>query len=563
MSRFRSHWLAGGLFAAGCSLLNSGCAETSAERADAVPPTVRLMKLPPNDPANKSSGADTFALVPIQPAQSQYEKGIVALTASAAPATKPTDRLVPVAYQPAQPEKIAQLPAPRPLPAEDKIIPVSLDTVFRLAEEQNPQIALAREKLNESETEQSLAAKAWLPKVFAGASYYRHEGGIQNEDGSLQHSSTGALFKGVDLHGEFDVREATFLRVSAERKAIQQRGELSKVTSETLLEAATTYLDLLTARRGEAVAHELEKYLLDIKERAEKLVTPDDRSAQVLVEAARAEATGRRQTILKLHQQGDAAAAKLAYLLGLGSCVKMVPVEETLTPIDLIDPTQPTCDLVAQSLENGPGVRELQHMLAVMQEGLDRANGLRYAPIVSLSMEEGAFASGPGGNLTYDNRWDTTVRVRWNLTDLLTANEKRHVAESRIEQARLTYEDLRGKLTAGVQEARDASLSGREQVRMGAEQIQHAAEGYRLSDERLKMRAPNASPADVLLAIRGLEAAHFNHLTAINAYNKAQIRLLVLLGPAATQSGKGDAHGHPAHGRWPLLPAPVLRPELP
>ena len=60
------------------------------------------------------------------------------------------------------------------------------------------------------------------------------------------------MFTGVDLHGELDLREATFLRVSAERKAVQQRGELSKVTSETLLEAATTYLDLLTAQPGDA-----------------------------------------------------------------------------------------------------------------------------------------------------------------------------------------------------------------------------------------------------------------------------------------------------------------------
>ena len=344
---------------------------------------------------------------------------------------------------------------------------------------------------------------------------------------------------------------------------MQQRGELSKVTSETLLEAATTYLDLLTARRGEAVAHELEKYLIDVQERAEKMVTPDDRSAQVLVEAARAEAVGRRQAILKLHQQGDAAASKLAYLLGLGSCVRMVPVEETLVPIDLIDPTQPTADLVAHALEAGPGVRELQRMLAVMQEGLDQASGpSRYIPLVSFTMEEGAFAAGVGGSLSYDNRWDTCVRVRWNLTELLTAREKRHVAESRIEQARLTYEDLRGKLSAGVQEARDASLSGRDQIGMGAEQIRHAAEGYRLTKQRLDMRAPNASPAEMLLAIRGLEAAHYNYLTAINAYNKAQIRLLVLLGPEATQGGKCDAHGLPIHGHWPNLPAPALTPEI-
>ena len=54
-----------------------------------------------------------------------------------------------------------------------------------------------------------MAAKGWLPTVTAGVGYYRHEGGIQNEDGTLTRSSFGALYPGVDVHADFDVREAT------------------------------------------------------------------------------------------------------------------------------------------------------------------------------------------------------------------------------------------------------------------------------------------------------------------------------------------------------------------
>jgi outer membrane protein TolC len=527
--RLRSRWLAAGLVAAGSSLFTSGCA---AERTETVPPPIRLVQLPPGE-GNENGAA--FEVVPVTP------------YAAASPAPTP---VVPVAYQ-AKAEKITHLPEPQPekttqLPkahpiAEEKPVPISLDTVLRLAEEQNAQVAVAREKLHESEAEQALAAKAWLPQVYAGTGYYRHEGGIQNEDGTLQHSSSGALFAGIDLHAELDLREATFRRVDAERKAWQQRGELSKVTSETMLEAATAYLDLLTARRGEAIARELEKYLLDVQARTEKMVTPEDRSARVLVEAASAEVSGRRHAIARLHQQGDAAAARLAYLLGLPPCSKLVPVEATLVPIDLVDPTPALCDLVAQVQENGPGVRELQSLLTAMQEGLDRASGpARFLPVLEVTTREGLFYAGPGGELSPDNQWDTCVRVRWNLTEFVTAREKRRIAETRIEQARMTYEDLRGKLTAGVDEARSASLSGREQIRHGADQIRHAAESYRLSDQRLQMRVPNATAAaiEVLQAIRGLEAAHFNYVTAINAYNKSQVRLLVLLGSTPHHEAK-------------------------
>src|SRR5262249_34333711 len=64
-----------------------------------------------------------------------------------------------------------------------KQLPIGLDTVLRLAEEQNGQVALAREKVQEAYADQDLARKsAWLPAVNVGTAYYRHEGGTQNPD---------------------------------------------------------------------------------------------------------------------------------------------------------------------------------------------------------------------------------------------------------------------------------------------------------------------------------------------------------------------------------------------
>jgi outer membrane protein TolC len=417
-------------------------------------------------------------------------------------------------------------------------VPIALDTVLRLAEEQNAQIALARERVNESLTENQIAASGWLPRVYAGVAYYRHEGGIQNEDGTLTHSSTGALFPGVEIHGELDVREAAFQRVNAERKVWQSKGELSRVTNETLLEAANTYIDLLTARRGEALGVELEKFQLRLLGKVEKLITPDDRSALVMVESIRAEISARRQAIARLHQQGDAASAKLAYLLGLGPDAELVPVEQALTPIDVVDVSPPTSELVARALSQGPGVRELEGLLSLIQSGLAQLNSpLRFLPTVQLNMIEGGFGAGAGARLDWDNRWDLGLQARYNLTEWLTARERKKLAYNKMHQAQLSYQDLRGKLTAGVQEAREAVVGGRDQIRFGAEQIRHASETYRLSDLRWEQRAAGSTPGEVQQSIRGLEAAHFGYLLAVAAYDKAQIRLLLLLGPSACAPG--------------------------
>ena len=433
------------------------------------------------------------------------------------------------AYQPTADDK----PAPAPVTVaegEPTPTPINLDSVFHIAEERNAQIAVAREKLNESQAENDLAAKGWMPKVTAGVAYYRHEGGIQNEDGTLTRSSFGALYPGVDLSADFDIKAATIARIDAERKRWQQQGEVSRVTNEQLLEAANTYIDLITARRGEAVARELEKYQRDALKRANALA-PE--GGKVLVESVEAELRAVLQAETKLRQQGDAASAKLAYLLGMDPLCPLVPVDETLSPIDLVDATAPTAVLVGQALADGPGVRELQGMLAVIDCGMAELSGPKMLlPTVGVCLGEGSFGAGPDSSIAWSNRFDVGVQARWNVTELFKARDEKRIVESKRRQVQLTYDDLRGKLTLGVREAREAILSGREQIGQASEQIQRASEAYRLSDLRLKQNAPGSSVSEVVQSLRGLEEAHFNYVNTVSAYNKAQIRLLLLLGPA-------------------------------
>jgi outer membrane protein TolC len=428
-------------------------------------------------------------------------------------------------------EQHETLPAPAAVQAAPNVIPIDLDAVMRLAEEQNHQIALARERLRESQLERDVSA-GWLPKVYAGVGYFRHEGGIQNPDGTFVHSSFGALFPGVEICTEYDVKEATFRRVDASRKIWQQRGEVTKVTNETLLDAANTYIDLLAARRGETVGHEIDKYADDLLKRAEKLNT--DGGLKFVVEGLKAEAAGRAQALRKLHQQGDAAAMKLTYLLGLPPDAQLVPTDRTFAPIDLVDASPPEEALIRQVVTTGPGVRELEGILDTIHSGMAELEGAKkFMPTLCLSAVEGAFGAGPGSRLDWDNRFDLGIQARWNLTEFLTAREQKQLARSKLNQVNLTYDDLKAKLTLGVREARSAILAGQQQVVSGGEMVRHASEMYRLSNLRLTENAPGSSTNEVLQAIRGLEQAHAIYLQAIREYNKAQIRLTLLLGPAA------------------------------
>lgn len=454
----------------------------------------------------------------------------------------------------ANPPAAAGVPAAPAPAAAAKELPISLDTVFRLAEGHNPRVGLAREKLHESLLQQASNCSGWLPNVYAGIAYYRHEGGIQDFSGRLLHSSTGAFYPGLNIQSELDLREATFRQLDQERKVWQQKAELSQVNSEVLLDASTTYIDLLTARRGEALARELDKYDQKLLDRAERTAR-ENPGATLLVQSIRASVANRQGMIAKLRQQGNAASAKLVYLLGLPPETCLNPVEAVFTPIELVDVTPPPCDLLTIALTNGPGVRELEGILAVIQQGLDKSYGLHnLLPSVQVNVYEGLFGAGPGASLAFDNRLDIGLQLRWNLTQLFQAEQQRELGRSKHKQAMLNYQELRGKLAAGVLEARDSVLHGREQIGLAVGQIQHAGESYRLSDKRLEEDVKGATPTDVLLNIRNLEQAHYTHLQAIAAHNKAQVRLLILLGPQPKPAAAPAALPAPPPGKLQLPP---------
>lgn len=106
------------------------------------------------------------------------------------------------------------LPMPQAMQGSP-VVPIGLDTIFRLAEQQNAQVGLARAKLQQACAEQDVAAYRWLPDFFVGTSYYRHEGGIADFNGFLINSSFSSMFAGGELAGHYDLKDIAFQQVSA------------------------------------------------------------------------------------------------------------------------------------------------------------------------------------------------------------------------------------------------------------------------------------------------------------------------------------------------------------
>ncbi len=311
-----------------------------------------------------------------------------------------------------------ELPAPTAVaPAE---APPPLEAAMRLADEKNAQIARQRVSVEAAETAAAVAEHGHLPD---------------------------------------HVREEPFRRRSADAHVWQQRVELARVRSEVLQDAGQTYVDWLTARRGEAITQELESYEQKLLKRARALAR-DEKSAQSLVESLEMTIAGRQAGAARLRQQAEAAAAKLAYLLNSGDHPP-VSGDAALVPVDLADATRPPESLVQQSLESGPGVRELAGLEAALEKVVADARFLQAA---------------------------------CNHTGCIAFCGRLKYAQDKVVEVRL------------------------------------AAEAYRLANVRLEDQLAPATLADVQQSVRGLEASHFAYLQAVAAYDKAEVRLLLLLG---------------------------------
>jgi outer membrane protein TolC len=411
----------------------------------------------------------------------------------------------------------------------DKTLPINLDTVLRLACDKNGEINLAREKLNEAFANKAIADKAWLPEIDVGLSYYRHEGGIQDETGQFLHSSFGSLFAGLEIHGQFDLKQAVYQRIQAEQKLIQQKSEVSRLSAEQLLQAANAYIDLLTARTGEVISRETEERLRSVLEKSKKLAK-EEKGYKIDVLYIQAQVTAQQQTTRDLQALGRIAAARLLQLLHLDPHAQLAVMDPRLVAFPLIPANTPTDELVAIALHDGPGVPEMEEMLAMLNDADAKAHGpSRFLPIFEVRLAEGAFGAGPNDTNVWDNRLDIALQARWNLTNLCTARDRQWAAKSKIQQEHIAYDNLRVRLTLDVQEAVETSASAVDMMQLAQREIDEARAAYKLSETRLEFLI-GAAPTEVMRAAQGVGSAQINYLNALRNYDKAQIRLLIVTG---------------------------------
>src|SRR5262245_50093350 len=147
--------------------------------------------------------------------------------------------------------------------------PIDLGTVLQLTDGQNPQVAFARERIQEAFAQLDRAHALWLPSTRLGVTYDKHDGSTQLVDGTVFPSSRTAFFSGFGgvlpgaatpaipgLFANFTIADALFQPRIAQQTAASRQSAATATRNDALLDSALAYLELLRAEQDVAIARE-------------------------------------------------------------------------------------------------------------------------------------------------------------------------------------------------------------------------------------------------------------------------------------------------------------------
>jgi outer membrane protein TolC len=481
-------------------------------------------------------------------------------SAAASPATNPGpggDRGRPAV--PVEDREVIRLPRPSLPPPQARVAPavdeesISFSMALGQVSGQNPQIAFAKEQINEAFAQLRGAKVLWLPTIRAGLSYNHHEGPLQANDGSVPQSSRSALESGLGttavgggspavpgITASFRVTDAVFQpRIAVQEVAARQHAAAA-TSHDFLLFVAVAYLDLLRAFQQQAIAQET----LDNAGKLAELTAAFARAgqgSQADADRAQTEYAARKNIAAQAAAQTQVTSARLVELLNLQSNRTLVPQERTLVPIELVSHEMRAAQLVAEGLSHRPELAECRHLVAEAVQRLERERCAPLLPSVILGISQGGYGGGPGSTVAdFRGRFDLDATAYWELRNFGFGEvAAREAARSRLEQARLLEVQRMDRVAREIVEAHAQSESLRGQIAVAQSGIGVASESYRRNVERI--RGGQGLPLEVLQSIQALDQSRRDYLRAVGDYDEWQFRLYRAMGcpiPPGTSPAK-------------------------
>lgn len=421
-------------------------------------------------------------------------------------------------------------------------VPLDLVSALSMVGGQHPAVGIAQWRVQEAYAQYDQAKVLWLPSIQAGFSFNRHDGNLQNSDGDIIDVNRNSFQYGLGaaavgagttqrpgVVARFHAADAIF-QPGISQKAAWARGHAANATmNEQLMRVATAYLDLLAAEQDSRIIEEsrgrtdeLAQITKDFAETGQGLQADADRMAteSILIEGRQVAAQERIQT----------TSAILTETLSAPAGRRIMPLDPTVVPIDLVPPEVDQVELLNTGLRNRPELKEAQALVAVAFDQFKRQKFAPFVPSVLLGFSQSGFGGGIGNNLgNIDDRIDFDAWVTWEVRNFgLGERASRRETSARIQQAK--YEKVRtlDRVAREIVEAHEQVQHRQQRIRITQQAIQAAEDSYHRNLRRI--REGQGLPIEVLQSVQALETAQRAYLNAVIDYNQAQFRLQWAIG---------------------------------
>jgi outer membrane protein TolC len=437
-------------------------------------------------------------------------------------------------------------------------------------------VALASERIRLAVAQLDRARVLWLPTVYLGVDYYRHDGQLQDIDGNILGNSKQSFMVGAAPYAVFAVTDAIFSPL-AERQTVRAReAALQTARNDTLLSVAEAYFNVQQARGELAGAVDAARKAEAAVHRTEKLAAGGEGIlAEVDVMRARTEFERRDQAVDVARERWRTASAELTRVIRLDPAALVEPLEAPHLQINLVPLDKPVDDLIPVALTNRP---ELSTQQALVQATLVRLRQERLRPLIPSLLLRGA-STNPAGTLSggvfggglndslskFSARSDIGVQVLWEFQNLGFGNAAR-VRERRAEKELAVLELFRieDRVAAEVTQAYAQAQSAAARVAKAERGLKYAVESAQLNFEGLGQTKTGGGkaillvvrPQEVVAAVQALAQAYSDYYGVVADYNRAQFRLYRALGePAQALTSESPDCATPPGSHGPSVPA--------
>lgn len=422
-------------------------------------------------------------------------------------------------------------PASNPATAKKETLPIDLASALRLADENNPDIALARERVKEALAREDLAEALWLPSLEFSPNYMRHDGRIQRAPGEVINTQRSSVFGGGAAGLAVNPAAAYYTALAARQVTSARQAGAEHATNSRLLDVALAYLDLLQIQaeidiNTETIGHV--RVLLDLTssfERSGKGVAADTARTRVELnsrERTRAELLGRRGII----------ASRLAQLLRLAPDTDLAASGADTRLWKLVPDSLSAQDLVVQALQSRPDLAENRALITAALERWRTAKVLPLVPTLRLTYSGGVFGGGQDDFVGYfGGRSDVTAALSWQMAGLGFA-DRAEITRLRSQYTQTVFEQdsLEAAAAQQVVAAHRVITSLHSAFGASRQEVVEAEDSYRLNEERIRRAPEQGRPIELLQAIQALASSRQDALQVTSEYNRAQFRLFTALG---------------------------------